>query len=82
MINLWDVNVEAIDWPALAADERDALLDELAEIAHDEWAAEAEAAAEAAAERFYEEGPHGSMYAGSQEEARDRWLDSMQEGAF
>jgi hypothetical protein len=37
-----------------------------------------EAAAEAAAERFWEEGPHGGYYAGSQEEARDRWLDSLQ----
>jgi hypothetical protein len=37
----------------------------------------AEIAAEQAVERFFEEGPHGGYYAGSVEEARDRWLDSL-----
>jgi hypothetical protein len=36
-----------------------------------------ELAAEAAAERYWEEGPNGGSYAGSEEEARDRWLDSL-----
>lgn len=40
---------------------------------------DAEMAAEAANERFWEEGPHGGYYAGSEEEARDRWLDSLME---
>lgn len=36
-----------------------------------------EIAAERAVERYFEEGPHGGYYAGSEEEARDRWLDSL-----
>lgn len=39
--------------------------------------AEEDAAAERANERFWEEGPHGGYYAGSEEEARDRFLDSL-----
>lgn len=27
--------------------------------------------------RFWAEGPHGSTYAGSEEEARDRWLEGL-----
>jgi hypothetical protein len=49
--------------------------------AYCDWAMEAELAAEAANERFFEEGPNGGTYAGSEEEARDRWLDSLQIGA-
>lgn len=37
----------------------------------------AEIAAERAVERFFEEGPHGGYYAGSEEEARDRFYDSL-----
>jgi len=42
-----------------------------------EWEAEhrAEIAAERAAERYFEEGPGGGYYAGSEEEARDRFND-------
>lgn len=39
--------------------------------------ARSERESEQAVERFYEEGPHGGTYAGSQEEARDRWTDSL-----
>lgn len=37
----------------------------------------AEIAAEARAERYWEEGPHGGYYAGSREEAEDRFYDSL-----
>lgn len=36
----------------------------------------AELAAERANERFWEEGPNGGYYAGSREEARDRYADA------
>ena len=39
--------------------------------------ARAEAEAEARNERFWEEGLHGGQYAGSPEEARDRYLDYL-----
>lgn len=43
-----------------------------------EWESESERQAELACERFYEEGPNGGYYAGSEEEARDRFYDSLQ----
>lgn len=39
--------------------------------------AAAELAAERAAERYFEEGPFGSSYVGSEEEAQDRFYDSL-----
>lgn len=36
-----------------------------------------EIAAERSAERYFEEGPNGGYYAGSEEEARDRWNDFL-----
>jgi hypothetical protein len=45
----------------------------------DEWEMKAEQEAERAAERYFEEGPHGGTYAGSEEEARDRYLDGLLE---
>lgn len=41
----------------------------------------AEIEAEKAVERFFEEGPHGGTYAGSAEEARDRYFDGLVEQA-
>lgn len=38
------------------------------------WESEAEAAAERANERYWEEGPNGGYYAGSREEAIDNYL--------
>lgn len=48
----------------------------------DEWQAKSEQEAEAAAERYFEEGPHGGYYAGSEEEARDRYLAGLTEQAY
>ena len=61
---------------ALAIPARNAVLDAY-QAERDEWESAAEIAAEAANERFWEEGPHGGYYAGSQEEALDRYLDSL-----
>jgi TRAP-type C4-dicarboxylate transport system substrate-binding protein len=69
------VSVESVAWENLAADYRDALLDEIQEVQYEAAEMEAERRAEAANERYFEEGPYGSMYAGSQEESRDRWFD-------
>lgn len=51
-------------------------LDTVAEIEHGIWEQQADLAAEAANERWWEE-RGGSTYAGSEEEARDRFYDSL-----
>ena len=61
---------------AMAIPARNEILDRLedeAANAEARW----EAMMEARAEIFWMEGPHGSQYVGSEEEARDRWLDSL-----
>ena len=60
----------------LAIPARNALLDRLQAEA-DEAEARWEYEMERRTEMYWEEGPHGSQYAGSEEEARDRFLDSL-----
>lgn len=54
-------------------------IEEADQHAQDEAQARSELAAEAANERFFEEGLGGGYYAGSPEEARDRYFDSLTE---
>ena len=61
---------------AMAIEERNAWLDEYG-LEFSRWEAETERLAELAVERYFEEGPHGGWYAGSMEEARDRYYDSL-----